>query len=149
LSVIDAPQPGGVPPTNPAANKPASIEAIKAQIDLAKLVITLASGGVAFTVTFLEKFVAREEGAAISTNGWLLASWAAFGAAIFFALMTLSALVATLEAIDRKANDWAMTQNETDAASGGDAHSRWSAFAMFVAFFVGVVLMIVAAARLG
>jgi hypothetical protein len=152
--------------------KPASVEAIKAQIDLAKLVITLSSGAVAFIVTFLEKFVARAGGVAIEANCWVISSWVLFAVAIFFALFTLMALVGTLDAIDRKANGWpasgnkteaaegnkteaaegnkteAAEGNKTEAAEGDDQHTRWSAILMFVAFFVGVVLMIMAGTQI-
>jgi len=96
-----------------------SIEGFKAAIDIAKQVIALSTGAVAFTVTFLDKFVSRPTGQAAAIPASLYVAWVLFGAAIFFAMFQLMGITGSLESIDRKANGWPLTPEQETAASGG------------------------------
>lgn len=121
-----------------------SIEGFKAAIDIAKQVIALSTGAVAFTVTFLDKFVSPPTGQAATIPASLYVAWVLFGAAIFFAMFQLMGITGSLESIDRKANGWTMTPEQEAAASGGTAHLRWPAVLMLFFFLAAVAAMIVA-----
>jgi heme A synthase len=82
-----------------------SSEGLKAAADTTKQIITLATGVIALTVTFLEKIVQPQSGSAGRIVPWtMFAAWVLFGLAILAAVITLGAVTGTLDAIDRKMN---------------------------------------------
>jgi hypothetical protein len=119
-----------------------SIEGLKAATDIAKQVITLSTGSVAFTVTFLEKFTIRPAGQPATIPLSLYVAWVLFGITIFFAMLNLMGITGSLESIDRKANGWTMRPNQQAAADGGTAHLRWPAILMLLSFLFAIVAMI-------
>jgi hypothetical protein len=121
-----------------------SIEGFKAAIDIAKQVIALSTGSVAFTVTFLDKFITRPAGQAAVIPTSLYVAWVLFGTAIFFAMFHLMGITGSLESIDRKANGWTLSESQQKAADGGTAHLQWPALLMLVFFLAAVIAMIVA-----
>lgn len=121
-----------------------SIEGFKAAINIAKQVIALSTGAVAFTVTFLDKFVTRPAGQAATIPASLYVAWIFFGIAIFFAMFHLMGITGSLESIDRQANGWSLTPDQKKAAEGGTAHLRWPAMLMLAFFLAAVIAMIVA-----
>jgi hypothetical protein len=122
----------------------ASIEGLKAATDITKQIITLSTGAVAFTITFLDKFRSAPEGAAIPIPMALYVAWVLFGLAILFALLNLMGITATLEAIDRRENGWQITKNQEAVADGSKKHERWAAQGMIWLFLAAVVAMIAA-----
>ncbi len=126
-----------------------NIEGPKAAIDITKQIITLSTGAVAFTITFLEKFSHAAEGAALRIPDALYVSWVLFGITILFAMLNLMGITGTLESLDRKANGWKMTAEQTAAADGSKVHERWPAIVMLIFFLGAVGAMIVAGFSVG
>jgi hypothetical protein len=123
-------------------------EGLKASADIAKLVITLCSGAVAFTVTFLEKFTAHTEGQALHAPLGLYVAWALFGLAILFSLWTLMAITGTLESLDRQANGWPLAEAQRLAAEGVGGNVKIPALLMLGTFLMAVLAMILTGVEL-
>lgn len=124
------------------------IEGFKASADIAKQTITLATGAIAFTVTFLEKFTKTANGNPVPPPTGLYVSWFLLGLSVIFAMWTLMALNGTLESLDRKANGWTLTAAQERAGSGNTENIKCPAVLMVVAFLAGIVAMIIAGLRL-
>jgi hypothetical protein len=119
-------------------------EGIKAAADLDRQIITLSTGAVAFTVTFLDNFkrpAGAAPGAVLTLPDGLYVAWILFGLAIFFAIFDLMGLTGTLDALDRENNGWKMTTQQRRATRGSTKHLDWSAWLMFGSFLLGVVAM--------
>ena len=127
----------------------ASIEGPKAAIDITKQIITLSTGAVAFTITFLEKFSAAPEGQPLKVPDALYVAWVLFGFTILFALLNLMGITGTLESLDRKDNGWSLTRDQQLAAGGGKTHEHWPALLMLGCFLLAVIAMIVAGFSIG
>lgn len=125
---------------------PLQAEGVKGQADLAKQIITLSTGAIAFTVTFLEKFSSTVDGRLVAP-GQLYVAWLLFVVAIITALWNLMALNGTLEALDFHANGWTASDNQKLAAEGNDAHSRLPALLMLAAFVGALVVLGIAGAK--
>jgi hypothetical protein len=121
---------------------PTSIEGLKAAADIAKQIIALSTGSVAFTITFLDKFQVRGKDQFATIPLALYVSWVLFGATILFALFHLMGITGSLESIDRKTNGWSLTPDQTKAANGGTDHLRWPGMAMLAFFLFAVIAMI-------
>jgi hypothetical protein len=117
-------------------------EGLKASGEIAKQVITLSAGAVAFTVTFLDKFTAHAGGAFQRVPCWLYIAWGLFGLSILFCLWTLMAITGTLIALDRKANGWTLTEDQEKAAIGAGDNVQIPAILMLVAFLFAIIAMI-------
>lgn len=74
------------------------IEGLKSANALTSQIITISSGLLAFTVTFVEKFVPK--GQNISTPNDIKISWFLFIITIFFGFWTLATITGTLDNID-------------------------------------------------
>jgi len=91
-------------------------EGLKSAADTTKQIITLSTGVIALTVTFLEKIIQPQAGIEGRAVPWtLLVAWVLFGLTILSAILTLGAITGTLDALDRKQNGLGMTK-EQDAA---------------------------------
>lgn len=116
-----------------------NIEGPKAEADTAKQIITLSTGALAFTVTFLEKINAPA--ATLAPNA-LYVSWLLFGLTIALALWYLVAQNGTIDAIARKENGWEMSEDQERAANGGRDHVKAPAMLMYGCFFCAVITLI-------
>jgi hypothetical protein len=120
-------------------------DGLKAQADIAKQMITLCSGAVGFTVTFLDKFTARSSGPPAKIPVSLYVAWGLFGLDIIFALWTLMAITGTLDVLDRKNNGWATLNEQQDEIATGKSrseHVNRPAMAMLITFLLAVLAMI-------
>ena len=120
-----------------------NIEGPKAEADTAKQIITLSTGAVAFTVTFLEKFKSGGKGAALELPPALYVVWLLLGATIFFALWYLMALNGTIAALGRKDNGWTLSPAEQKTVDGDEGNTKLPGILMVAAFFLAVVALIV------
>jgi hypothetical protein len=122
-----------------------SSEGLKAAADTTKQIITLATGVIALTVTFLEKIVQPQAGAAARTVPWtMFAAWIAFGFSILAAVVTLGAVTGTLDALDRKSNGLPLSSEQevaVNALSSG-LNVRAPATVMSLLFIGGMALTI-------
>src|SRR6202012_5752221 len=85
--------------------------------------ITLSTGMIALTITFLDKIVQTTLGDhSKHVPGTLAFAWVLFCCAILFSLWTLGAITGTLDAIDRKSSGTALSADAEkmtiDLASG-------------------------------
>ncbi|WP_315830757.1 hypothetical protein [Bradyrhizobium prioriisuperbiae] len=98
------------------ADKPSS-EGLKSAADTTKQIITLSTGVIALTVTFLEKVVqTTASGAGTRSVPWsMFVAWILFGVAILAAVATLGAITGTLDALDRKQNGLTLNDSQTQA----------------------------------
>jgi hypothetical protein len=120
-------------------------EGLKAATEVAKQIITLSTAAVAFTVTFVDKFLPAGEVFASPTA--LFISWALFAVAVVAGLWSLMAIHGSLDALDRQANGWTMTADQQKAAMGDFGHWRLPATVAILAFIGGLIAMIVAGAH--
>ena len=120
-------------------------DSLKAQADIAKQIITLCSGAVGFTVTFLDKFTAHAQGYPAKIPVSLYVAWVLFGLDIIFSLWTLTAITGTLDVLDRKNNEWAMLNARQVKIANGKSkseHVNRPAMAMLATFLLAVLAMI-------
>lgn len=122
-----------------------SIEGLKATSEVAKQLITLSTGLIAITVTFLEKIVFPVATGARVVPWTMFVAWLLFGLAVVTGVMTLLGVTGTLDAIDRQLNGLS-TSDEQQAAIAGQAYGRnivnWS-LSMILLFLAGVAFTIV------
>jgi hypothetical protein len=121
-----------------------SAEGLKAAADMTKQIITLSTGVIALTVTFLEKITQVTVGASRSVPWTLFTAWISFGLAILLAIVTLGAVTGSLDALDRKLNGL-LTSDTQDAAIDAlcsGSNIRFPANAMCAFFFVGMAFTI-------
>jgi ABC-type Na+ efflux pump permease subunit len=108
------------------------MESLKAASTLTGQLITVSSGLLAFTVTFVEKFTPKNT--EIMAPLPLKISWVCFAVSIVLGFWTLMAVTGTLENIDRG----------TPESNPKRRNIRIPAMLMVVAFFLGVVFLIAA-----
>ena len=127
----------------PVADKP-QIEGLKAAMDTAKQIITLSTGVIALTVTFLEKIVQPSVagGAVRHVPSLILAAWILFGLAILFAVWTFMALTGTLNAMDRRANGLALSKAQLSAVDAYGDNIKVPATVMVLCFVIAIALTI-------
>lgn len=121
-----------------------SAEGLKAAADMTKQIITLSTGVIALTVTFLEKFTQVTAGGSRSVPETLFAAWVLFGVAILLAIVTLGAVTGSLDALDRKLNGLKTNENQDAAIAAlcASANVTRPAIGMCVFFFLGMALTI-------
>lgn len=117
-------------------------EGLKASSEIAKQVIILCTGAVAFTVTFLDKFTVHAKDEMPHLPFSLYVAWALFGLTILFSLWTLMAITGTLASLDRKANGWPLTDAQRLATEGAGNNIQRPALLMLGTFLVAVIAMI-------
>ena len=128
---------------------PMNLEGPKSEVETAKQIITLSTGAVAFTVTFLEKFKAGPAGKPTELPFELYVAWVLFGATVGFALWYLMALNGNISAIARKENEWSLTASEKLSAEGDESNTRLPGLLMLGGFFLSVVSLIWLGVALG
>lgn len=119
-----------------------NLDGPKAETETSKQIISLSTGAVAFTVTFLEKFKTHGENAPIQMPVGLYVAWVLFGGAIGFALWHLMALNGNISAIARKENNWTLTPAEQLSADGDEGNTKVPGLLMIGSFFLAVVALI-------
>ena len=117
-------------------------DGLKSAQDIAKQVITLSGGAVAFTVTFVDKFVQHGKDKLPELPLSLYVAWGLFGLAILLALWTLMAITGTLGAFDRQANGWKLTESQDAVTKGAGGNVQKPALAMLGAFLFAIFAMI-------
>ncbi len=123
-----------------------SSEGLKSAADTTKQIITLSTGVIALTVTFLEKIVQPQVQGAARTVPWtMFGAWICFGVAIITGVMTLMAITGSLDALDRKQNNLATTNPQDRAISSlaSGSNIRIPATAMSLSFVLAMVLTII------
>ncbi len=120
----------------------AKSKGLKATGEIAKQVITLCTGAVAFTVTFLDKLTVLGKDDLRHVASGLYAAWAFFGLAIICSLWTLAAITRTLVSLDRQANGWPLSESERLASQGDSASVQFPAFMTLATFLAAVLALI-------
>src|SRR3954454_16807786 len=92
-------------------------EGLKAALELTKQIITLSTGVIALTITFLEKIVQPTTATGRHVPWSLLAAWIFFGLAIAAAVWTLMAVTGSLNALDRNANGGRLNCDQEEAVN--------------------------------
>lgn len=78
------------------------MDGLKTAHEIAKQVITLSTGVVALTITFLEKIAQPSVSAARVVPDGLKIAWICFGVTIALAIWTLMAIAGSMNALDRQ-----------------------------------------------
>jgi hypothetical protein len=116
-----------------------SSDGLKSAADLTKQIISLSTGVIALTVTFIDKTHGSPDHANVIPTPLSIA-WILFGLTIVAAIWTLGAVTGSLDALDRAMND-AATDKQYEAAVTQLCNSpniRIPALAM-VAFFLAAM----------
>jgi hypothetical protein len=121
------------------ADKP-QLEGLKSAVDVAKQLISLSTGVVALTVTFLEKIVSKDLPRTVPTP--LKWAWGGYALTILFGCMTLMAITGTLAAYDRKANGLPLNSHQVRSTEGYESNIRIPALAMILCFVASLILTI-------
>jgi len=121
-----------------------SAEGLKAAADFTKQVITLSTGVITLTVTFLEKIIQPTAGVSRPVPVTMFSAWVFFGIAVIAGVATLGAIAGTLEALDRQQNKMPLSdvQNVAVAALGSGANVIWPARVMAICFLLGMLCTI-------
>src|SRR5687768_8878476 len=94
-----------------------SVNGLNATADAAKQIITLSTGIIALTVTFLKDVFGLGSAAGPATLPWTLyAAWFFLGLAVLAGLWTLLGVSGSLDAVDRKDNGYPVTPLQGTAA---------------------------------
>jgi hypothetical protein len=120
------------------------LEGLKAAADLAKQIVSLSTGFVALTVTFLKDVIPPDTTGARHVSLPLTVSWTCFVLAILAALMTLMAVTGSMAALERRCSGEAGEDDRRLDAFGPNV--RRPAFAMVLFFVVAIITAIAAAA---
>lgn len=121
-----------------------SAEGLKAAAEFTKQVITLSTGVITLTITFLEKIVQPTVTAARHVPITMFSAWILFGIAVIAGVLTLGAIAGTLEALDRKQNGMLLDVNQTAAVEelGKGPNITWPARLMGACFLLGMICTI-------
>ena len=122
-----------------------SSEGLKAAADTTKQIITLSTGVIALTVTFLEKVLQPSAGTMRSVPWSMFGAWIFFGLAILLGVATLGAITGSLNALDRKQNGLPVAEVEQKAIESlaNGRNVRIPASAMALLFLAAMALTIV------
>ncbi|WP_456001391.1 hypothetical protein [Prevotella sp.] len=111
--------------------------------DMVKLLITLSTGVITFTVTFCKTFLGSISG--VHSIGWLLASWIILVLSMILGFLTLGAMVGNLS----KTNKSNVKTEEANDSEGENIEGVYSSnitvfeFLQMVAFVVGVIFVFI------
>lgn len=121
-----------------------SFEGLKSAADTTKQIITLSTGVIALTVTFLEKIVQPATQGARLVPWTMFAAWIFFGLTIVVGVMVLGAVTGTLDALDRRQNELPVStsQEEAIASLANGKNIRIPARVMSFLFLIGMALTI-------
>lgn len=120
------------------------MEGLKTALETTKQVITLSTGVITLTVTFIEKIVEPQTGMTRHVPGTLKVGWICFGLAIVFAVWTLMAITGSMNALDRQARQLPLNPDQkraTETLADG-LNIRLPAVLMLLFFAVGIALVI-------
>lgn len=120
------------------------MDGLKTALETTKQIITLSTGVITLTLTFLEKIVAFQGGVGRHVPDTLKIGWICFGFAIAFAVWTLMAITGSLNALDRKARQLSLNdaqQKATETLADG-TNIRIPALLMLFFFAAGTALVI-------
>lgn len=124
------------------ADKP-QVEGLKSAADFAKQLISLSTGVVTITVTFLDKFTPPVGNT--KKVPWLLeAAWAGYGITILFGCLTLMAITGTLTLVDRQANGQQLTDADKASIDAYGTNIKTPATGMIISFLLSLALTILA-----
>lgn len=120
------------------------LEGLKAALETTKQLITLSTGVIVFTVTFLEKIVEPSAGTRRSVPWELSAAWVCFAISILSALFTLGAITSLLNLIDHENNGHELA--EEDKKLVGQLaladNIKWPGIAMSLSFLTGMIFTV-------
>jgi heme A synthase len=122
-----------------------SAEGLKSAADTTKQIITLSTGVITLTITFLDKIIQPARPDIPHYVPWtMFTAWVFFGLAILFGVITLGAITGTLDALDRQQNGQPLNADQTAAigALSQGANVQRPARAMSIAFLVALALTI-------
>ena len=124
-----------------------SAEGLKAAADTTKQIITLSTGVITLTITFLEKIIQPATPAANAARAvpWsMFTAWIFFGLAILAGVITLGAITGSLDALDRKQNGQPLDANQAAAVASlsQGTNVQRPAVAMYGAFLIALALTI-------
>jgi len=122
------------------------VDGLKTALETTKQVITLSTGVIALTVTFLEKIVQPNGGTGRIVPGPLKASWICFGLAVLLGIWTLMAITGSINALDRNARQLSLNEDQERAVRelADGANIRIPALLMLLFFAAGTTLTIAA-----
>lgn len=121
-----------------------TVEGLKVALETTKQIITLSTGVITLTVTFLEKIVQPTTTGGRHIPGALKVGWICFGLAIGFAVWALMAITGSMNALDRRERGLTLNENQTRAVDGLTEawNIRTPAFLMLFFFALGTALTI-------
>lgn len=119
------------------------MDGLKAALDASKQIITLSTGLIALTLTFLEKLVPAVNGVRV-VPAPLKIAWISYGVAVAFALWTVLAITGSLNALDRQAKNLPLNDAQRAATENlaDGPNVRVPAMLMLAAFALGLALTI-------
>jgi hypothetical protein len=121
------------------------MEGLKTALETTKQIITLSTGVIALTITFLEKIVQPTTTAARQFPITLKLAWICFGFAVVFAVWMLLAITGTMNTLDRQARGLTLNKAQTAAAAAliDGLNIRLPTLLMLASFVGGTLLTIV------
>jgi len=121
-----------------------SSEGLKSVADTTKQIITLATGVLALTVTFLEKIVQPTATSAKHIPWPLFGAWVAFGLSIVASVAVLMAVSGSLDAMDRRMNGQELKDYQAKAVDelSNGANVRIPGLLMMIFFVLAMFLTV-------
>lgn len=111
--------------------------------DIVKLLITLSTGVITFTVTFCRIFLGSVSG--VHSIGWLLASWIILVISMIFGFLTLGAMVGNLSKTNKSDIKQSEGEDSEDEKNSGVYSSNITILeiAQILTFVVGVAFVFI------
>ncbi|WP_157765274.1 hypothetical protein [Prevotella intermedia] len=111
--------------------------------DIVKLLITLSTGVITFTVTFCRTFLGSVSG--VHSIGWLLASWIILVISMIFGFLTLGAMVGNLSKTNKSDIKQSEGEDSEDEKNSGVYSSNITILeiAQILTFVVGVAFVFI------
>jgi hypothetical protein len=119
-------------------------DGLKSAADTTKQIITLSTGIITLTVTFLEKILQPTATAQRAVPWPMFTAWIFFGVAIVAAMVTLGAITGTLDAVDRQEAGLDLNQQQQNAVANlsNGPNVKYPALVMSVCFGIAMALTI-------
>ena len=120
------------------------MEGLKTALETTKQIITLSTGVITLTVTFLEKIVQPQVETGRHVPCTLKIAWICFGFAIASGVWTFLAITGSINALDRQARQLSLTDDQKKATEtlAYGTNIRFPALLMLLFFAVGTALVI-------
>ena len=121
------------------------MEGLKAALETTKQVITLSTGVITLTITFLEKIVQPDGSTGRIFPPTLKIGWICFGLSIVFGMWTLMAITGTMNALDRKTHGLTLSPRHERAVEtlNEGSNIRVPSMLMLLSFLAATLLTIV------